>query len=79
MIDFVQLPSGKWHPVEGLEPEVYFIDRQDTTSAPQLVIVTEDGDLIRGRQVDRMAERALRVEGRESHFPRCPKAGEFRQ
>lgn len=81
-IDFVTLPSGKKMPVEGLDVETYYLrpDHGFVDSAhPRLVIVTDDGTLVRGRQAGSHENGVLRVEGRESHFARCPGAKEHRK
>ena len=76
-IAFVRLASGKWMPVEGLDAEVYRLHLNDAGD-PQLVIVTVDGAVIRGRKGAQHESGVLKVEGYESHFARCPKAGAFR-
>lgn len=69
-ISFARLRSGKWHPVESLEPETYYLMLSDRRP-PQRTIVTPAGDRVQGRLVDRLISGACRVEGSESHFPSC--------
>jgi hypothetical protein len=77
-IDFVTLRSGKLMPVEGPDAETYYL-HHDQPGYPQIVLVTDDGDVIRGRLGKSTDSGVLRVEGRESHFARCPKADSFRR
>lgn len=69
-------------PVEGREAETYYLHPDHAfadTTHPRLAIVTDEGDVIRGRQGTVNENGVLRVEGRESHFARCPAASDFRQ
>lgn len=76
------MPSGKKMPVEGLDVETYYLlpDHGFADAAhPRLVIVTEKGEILRGRQGAPHESGVLKVVGRESHFARCPGAMEHRK
>lgn len=74
----MKLPSGKLMPVEGLDVETYYL-HLGQPGAPQMVLVSENGDIIRGRMGDVNESGVLKVLGRESHFARCPAADQFRK
>ena len=69
-IDFVTLQSGARMPVEGTTSETYYI-HHEAKGVPQIMVVTEDGEVIRGRLGKEHESGVLRVVGCESHFPRC--------
>ncbi len=77
-IDFVRLRSGNLMPVEAATTETYYL-HLDAPGAPQMVLVTEDGDLVRGRLGRQHESGVTKVVGSESHFARCPGAAEFRR
>ena len=77
-IDFIRLPSGKCMPVEGRTAETYYV-HHDAPGHPQIVLVLDEGTILRGRLGTREDSGVLRVEGRESHFPRCPASAAMRQ
>ena len=74
----MELRSGKFMPVEAMISETYYV-HQGAAGAPQIVVVLNSGDVIRGRLGTQHESGVLKVEGRESHFARCPKAREFRR
>jgi hypothetical protein len=87
-IVLVQTPAGRWLPCEAEVLEVWVVPepdleylRRDGVPVPttRLTLVTEDGKLTTGRRADRLTPFAVRVEGREPHWARCPKAEVFRQ
>ena len=77
-IDFVTLRSGKRMPVESTTAETYYV-HLGQGGHPQVVLVLDSGDIVRGRLGKQHESGALRVEGRESHFANCPAADEFRR
>ena len=87
-ISWVRLRSGKAMPCEGDKPEVYHVhlaqegkpmDREVCHRLPQVVLVTLEGDVLRGRVAPRSESGTTPVEGYESHFARCPGADEARR
>ncbi len=77
-IDFVKLRSGKLMPVEAATTETYYL-HLGAPGSPQVVLVTEDGDVLRGRLGTQHESGMAKVLGSESHFARCPDAGSFRR
>jgi hypothetical protein len=77
-IDFVRLRSGRLMPVEAMTSETYYVHLA-APGHPQIVLVTDAGDVLRGRLGAPSESGVARVEGRESHFTRCPAADEFRR
>ena len=79
-IDFVQLQRGRWHPVEGGgPPEVYYVETGDRAGSPQVLIVTPEGAMLRGRNARAHESGTTRAEGWVSHYGRCPDAAAFRR
>lgn len=93
-IGMVQLRSGKWHPVESLEPEEYRVWTEEPidVEAKRLVLITPEGEILivwqdlepLGPGQDpaaprRTLEGPCRVVGSESHFAACPEANTFRR
>ena len=77
-IVFVTLRSGRRMPVEADEPEEYHVHLGDP-HPPQIVLVTDAGDVLRGRRAERSESGTTRILGRESHFATCPGAAEARK
>jgi hypothetical protein len=78
MIDFVKNARGKYIPVPAGDPEpMYLFPGQP--GHPQVVVVLENGEVIRGRKGHPSENGVLRVNGWESHFSSCPGAAEFRR
>lgn len=76
-IHFLKTPKGKFHPVEGLEPETYYL-HQGAPPGPgraRLSIVLPDGTVIQGWQGTQSESGVLKVEGCESHFARDVEPG----
>ena len=73
-IEFLRLPSGKYHPVEGATPKDYHLDLTDATTKPQRVIVTDTGAFVCGHETPF----GTRVKGYESHFATCPQGDLWR-
>lgn len=69
-IKFIRLKSGKWNPVD-IEKHSIIID-----DAGKEVLITEDGDVIRGRLAS--YEDGANRSGYISHFATCPQASSFR-
>ena len=67
-IEFVQLKSGKRHPVD--------VDSlQSYTLSPGVVVVTEEGEILWGSE----ATANVTVRGYASHFASCPHSNDFRK
>ena len=76
--DFVSLRSGKLMPVEAATTETYYL-HLGQSGHPQMVLVTENGEVLRGRLGKESESGVTKVIGRESHFARCPEADKFRR
>lgn len=72
-IGFVEMKSGTRMAVESTTPSTYYL-HQGAPGGPQMVIVTLDGTVIRGRLGKPKESGVVKVEGYESHFVRCPSA-----
>lgn len=77
-IEFIEMQSGTRMPVESKTPETYYL-HQGAPGGPQMVIVTLDGTVIRGRLGKQTESGVVKVEGYESHFARCSSANTFRR
>jgi len=77
-IDFVRLRSGKLMPVESATPETYWI-HEGQPGHPQVVLVLDSGDVLRGRLGKEHESGVMKVQGRESHFATCPGADDLRK
>lgn len=65
-------------PVEAATTETYYL-HLNAPGSPQMVLVTEDGDVLRGRLGKQEESGVTKVVGSESHFARCPDADGFRR
>ena len=70
--------AGKFMPVESATMETYYL-HLNQPGDPHLVLVTEDGTTLQGRQGTEHDSGVVRVVGAESHFARCPQAQEWRK
>ena len=77
-IYFVKSTRGKNIPVNGLEPDTYYLHLRDY-GEPQMIVVVETGECIRGRIGKATDNGVTMVRGNESHFATCPHADEFRK
>ena len=68
MIDFIQQPNGKRHPVDTESLGMF-------TLTPGTVVVTPEGTILRGTE----ATKDTQVQGYTSHFATCPFAKDFRK
>ena len=73
-IDFVRLRSGKLMPVEAATTETYYL-HVGAPGVPHMALVTEDGDILRGRLGKQHETGVTKIVGSESHFSRCGDAG----
>lgn len=82
-ISFVKMRTGGTMPVEGEEDEAHYLDLREKVLGPQVVLITEDGLILKGREVrpDGGGQTTVvtLVMGRESHFSSCPDAIRFRR
>lgn len=92
-IGMVQLASGRWHPVEALEPAEYSVwtERLDAEGAARdaggtvrrLALIVGSAVIVFWQVTVQRPDRVqvltgpCRVEGLESHFASCPAAEEF--
>lgn len=67
-IEFVQLLSGKWMPVEGPTIEISEAEVGD-------VLITRGGNVIKVTEINRRSS----FRGRVSHFASCPNADQHRK
>ena len=77
-IAFVKTAKGKMTPVNGLEPKTYHLhlgDRQE----PQMAVVTDEGQIVRGLIGKAHESGTIQVRGRESHFATCPQSEQHRR
>ena len=65
-------------PVEAATTETYYLHR-DAPGVPQMILITEDGDIVRGRLGKAHEDGVTKIIGSESHFARCPEAASFRR
>ena len=84
LIEFVELRSGKKHPVESLEAETYRLLLAEPAvglpaGAPIRVVVTTEGDVLRGVVLPMGESRGVVVTGYDSHFATCPGANVMRK
>ncbi len=71
-IDFIKLADGRFHPVNGGgSPETYYVATGDRAGAPQVIVVTHEGALLRGRSAKAHEMGTVRAEGWVSHFSTC--------
>lgn len=78
-IEFIQLTSGRFHPVESRTHGTYYLHDGDYRN-PQLILVLADGTILRGRRGSASESGVLRVDDAyESHFATCPGADQFRR
>ncbi len=77
MINFVRTPRGKWIPVPAGDPEAFYLF-VDQLGHPQVVVVLENGEVLRGRKAAAAENGVLRVMGWESHWSSCPGAEQFK-
>ena len=75
-ISFVQTPKGRHMPVDGDEPETFYLDM--TVRGPDRV-VTHDGEVLTGRIVGASSDAVTTVKGYVPHWDTCPHAEKFRQ
>lgn len=78
LIEFVKTPRGKYIPVPAGDPEPMYLF-PDQGGHPQVVVVLENGEVLRGRKGAPTDDGVLRVLGWESHFSSCPGAADFRR
>ena len=73
-IKFIRTTAGRHIPVPDVEPETqYFFP--DQPGHAQVIIVTEGGDVLRGREGKQTDNGVAKVEGWRSHFSDCPGRG----
>lgn len=72
-IQFVRNKRGKNVPVAAGDPEPFYFFL-DKPGHPQVVIVTEGGEVLRGRKGSQHDNGVTKVVGWESHFSSCPGA-----
>jgi hypothetical protein len=70
--------SGRQMPVEGTAPEVRWV-HVNAPGHPQVVLITDAGIVVRGREGAKDHEGVTPVVGRESHFATCSGAEVFRR
>lgn len=75
---FVRTTSGRSIPVADTEPETQYL-HIGQPGHPQVVIVAEGGDIIRGREGKSTDDGVCKVEGWRSHFSDCPGAAKGTQ
>ncbi len=76
-IQFVRNSRGRAVPVAAGDAEPFYFF-PDQPGHPQVVVVTEGGEVIRGRQGSRHDSGVTRVMGWESHLSSCPGVGRAR-
>lgn len=77
-IAFVRTRAGKWMPVNGTEPETYYLFLNDQ-GEPHMMVVLEDGTCILGRIGKATDNGVCKLRGYESHFATCSQAEQHRQ
>jgi hypothetical protein len=74
-IEFILTPKGRRMPVDpGLETVIM----DPTGHGDRVLIVLEDGQVMRGYRAQPGAVRTIRVRGYIPHWDTCPHAGQFR-
>ena len=73
----MRMATGRIMPVEGLAATARYLF-PDVSGHPQVVLILDGGTVVRGRAGVASEFGVTRVEGRESHFARCPGAETFR-
>jgi hypothetical protein len=76
-LTFIRSRTGSSIPVETATIRTYHIVAAGVP--PLTVVVTTDGDVVRGRSVDVGTPDARTVYGGVSHFATCPEASSFRR
>lgn len=67
-ISFIQTPKGRRMPVDGSEPETFYLDT--TTRGPDRIVL-ENGEVLTGRIVDAKTPGVTTVKGYTPHWSSC--------